>query len=98
MIFDWMTRTWFRFNVLLAWLVMVLVVVAAPAPIGQKFGMLVVSPIAALFFYFAWYVFLTIVSFMPGIKIPFGFLKLIYFRLFSRLIVQPISVEMPVWL
>jgi len=97
-LFDWMTQTWFRFNVLLAWFVMVLVVIAAPAPIGQKLGMLIVSPIAAVIFYFAWYVFLVVVSFLPVVKIPIGFLKLIYFRIFSRLIVQPISVEMPVWL
>jgi hypothetical protein len=98
LVLDWLTRTWFRFNILLLWIFLLFLIIAVPVPIEQKLGMLAISPIAAVLFYLSWFVFLLIVSFIPVVKIAIGFLKLIYFRMFSRLVVQPIRVAMPVWL
>jgi hypothetical protein len=95
---DWVTQTWLRFNILVAWVAVVLIIGCSPAPIGEKLGMFLVSPIAMIIIFPIWVVAIIVLSFMPGIRVPIGFMRILYFRTFSRYVVQPIQVSTPVWL
>jgi hypothetical protein len=96
-VLDWLTQTWFRFNIFIAWLIVDAGIAAAPAPLGQKGLALLLSPIVGAFVWAVWSLFLIVASFMPALKMPLGYLRLAYLRLFCRLIVQPICIETPVW-
>ena len=94
---DWLTQTWFRFNALVCWLVLVFILIGADVPFEKKILTFIVSPVAAPILYVMWSLSILTLSFIPIVKVPLGVLRLTYLRLFSRLIVQRVRVEMPVW-
>lgn len=95
---DWATRTWFRFNVLLISVGLFFVALTSPAPAAEKIGPILVVVPAAMIAYVVFSAMLFVCSFLPIVKIPFGLMRILYYRCFSRLIVERApTLEMPVW-
>lgn len=97
LIADWLSQTWFRFNLFMVWLALVGFLAISPLPMLGKLAIFAISPVAAIIGYYTLFVMIAVVAFMPGLKVPVGYLRLIYFRLFSRIVVQEIELELPTW-
>ncbi len=94
---DWLSTTWFRFNVTFIWLFLVIVVSISPYPMVGKLSIFLISPIAALIFYYLFFLGRILLAFDQKRKMWIGYLELGYLRLFSRLVVQEIELELPIW-
>ena len=94
---DWLSTTWFRFNVTLIWIVITTVVAFAPYPMTAKLIIFMFSPVIAFVFYYLVYFFRIVLAFDEKRKLWVGYLELGYLRMFSRLVVQEIELDLPLW-
>ena len=95
---EWMTTSWLRFGVFVSWLWVVLFVLGSGLPLESRLLYIITSPLIAVFLYGAFALAALIGYFIPGMGILFGIIRLGYFRLFSRLIVQEApEIELPLW-
>jgi|GEM_PF-6249365 len=92
-----LTRTWFRFEISLLWCAAAAAALAAPAP-GQILLALLASPVTALALWVLFKLSSWIFYFIPGINKVWGYLRLGFKVVFSRLVVEEApEVEMPLW-
>lgn len=88
-ILEFCTKTWARFTCVLMFAFIALPVLFSNLPSGQKLSIVAAAPIAALIYWYAFLLLLLLCRYMGPFGIIFANLLLIYFYLFSRLIVQP---------
>jgi hypothetical protein len=92
---EWITATWLRFTCTLFVLAIVLVVVFSNAPASEKLMLIVLSPLAALFYWYALLFSLLICRYLGTFGIILAHVLVIYFYMFSGLVVQrPPSVAL----
>jgi hypothetical protein len=95
---EWITTTWLRFGVFLYWILVLFCTTLSPLPGLDRALVLVASPVVAFFLHGGIVLAGWIAYFVPGSGVVFGVLRLVYLRLFSRLIVQEApEVELPLW-
>jgi hypothetical protein len=85
---EWITTTWLRFTCALFVLLLAVFVGFSPAPLGQKVMLILLSPVAALFYWYGLLFCLLICRFLGMFGLVFAHILVIYFYLFSALIVQ----------
>lgn len=93
---EWVTQTWLRFTCFLFSSIIVIVALSANMPPDEKTALIVLSPALAIIWWYA-FLFMLLVCRYLGIfgKLLAHFL-IIYFYLFSRLIVQrPPRIDLP---
>lgn len=95
-----LTKSWFRWNATLAWIVVVLAIIGAPgAGMGERIVLALASPIVAVVFAFSISITFWLASVLPGVGMAFGLIRLIYTALFSRLVVEEApSLDAPLWI
>lgn len=97
-VLDFVTATWFRFNICITWLAVVLSIAVSPGlSFGTKLLAILVSPAAGLLAYLLLSALVGLCAFLPILKYPMGFLRIGYMTAFSRLVGQPIKVSWPAW-
>jgi hypothetical protein len=95
---EWVTTTWFRFSVFLIWVPTAAAILMSSYSAIQKVGLLLVSPVAAAFYVALLRVILFALLFVPKIGPIFGWLRVLYYAAFSRLVCQPAPViTTPLW-
>ncbi|HEV7658219.1 MAG TPA: hypothetical protein VGO55_00080 [Allosphingosinicella sp.] len=93
------TLTWFRFELVLAWLAVVIFSLAIPwSSFGAAALVLMTSPITALALVVLLKLCGWVFYFVPGMGKLWGWGRVIFLRAFSRLVAQPAPViELPAW-
>jgi hypothetical protein len=93
---EWCTRTWLRFTCLLGSILFGLLALFSSMPLEHRVAMLALAPVASVFY---WYVFLFLLLISRYLGRWGGILAnllILYFYLFSRLVVQtPPAVYLP---
>jgi hypothetical protein len=95
---EFATASWFRFGVFLLWLFLLFASLASLASGGAGLAMLFWSPFAALGLMILVRLAGWLFYFVPGAGPLWGYGRLIFMRLFSRLVAEPApDVELPLW-
>lgn len=94
---QWVTATWFRFNVSVICMLFVVALALGPANPATKVVLTLLSPLLAIATYYFLYVVRILCAFHPRLKFLIGFAHLAYVRLCSRFVAQAIELELPVW-
>lgn len=94
-----LTLTWFRFEVFLVWLVLLLVIGASTTEdVPSKLVFLVLSPAAAVGVWILLKLTGWVFYFVPGMGKLWGWGRIIFLWLFSRVVVQePPEFDFPLW-
>jgi hypothetical protein len=86
---EWITATWFRFTCTFFTAILSVVVSLIPSiPFSQKAVLVLVSPIAAIFYWYSFLLCLLICRYLGTFGKVLAHVLIVYFYLFSRLIVQ----------
>ncbi len=97
-IIDWITRKWWRFNVTSLACFIALMSLALSQRLDEMLIRLILSLPAALLIYPCWTITLVLMSFLPVVKYPVGIFRVLYYKVFSRLIVEDApSLSVPLW-
>jgi hypothetical protein len=95
-VFEWLTATWLRFSCLMLCIIISLIAVFSDLPAGQQLAMILLSPIGGIFYWYVFLFLLLVSEYMGTFGIVLSRVLIIYFYLFSRLIVQrPPPVSLP---
>lgn len=96
---EWITTTWFRFNVAIAsCFILFAAIFDETLAIGERAIMVILCVPTAIVLVPLWKIMLLLISFVPLISIPFAFLRLLYFSLFSRLVRESAPlIVLPLW-
>jgi hypothetical protein len=86
---EWVTRTWLRFTCFLFSAGIALIALSSPMPVSEKFVLIVFAPVAALVYWYMFLFLLLICRYLGRFGRVFAHVLIIYFFLFSRLVVQP---------
>lgn len=86
---EWLTATWMRFTTFLASLTIVMATIAVNMPLQDKILVVVSAPIGGLMCWFLLLVFMLYSKSLGLLGRLFARTVVIYFFLFSRLVVQP---------
>jgi hypothetical protein len=86
---EWLTTTWFRFTCLAISAIIIMAALSANMPFSSRIALIVFAPIAATFYWFAFLFLLLICRYLGTFGRVFANVLVIYFYLFSRLVVQP---------
>jgi hypothetical protein len=94
-----LTLTWSRFEVFLVWLILVPVILASPSEsVLAMLGLSVLSPIGALAIWVLLKLTGWVFYFVPGVGRLWGWGRIIFLWVFSRLVVQPApTIDLPAW-
>lgn len=85
---EWITTTWLRFTCFLIVLVIVFIVAPSSLPTSEKLSIIVLSPLFAVFYWFGLLFCILVSRRLGAFGTLFANILVIYFYLFSRLIVQ----------
>jgi hypothetical protein len=86
---EWITTTWFRFTcVLLVGVVCLIIALIPTIPLSQKATLVLVSPIAAIFYWYSFLLCLLVCRYLGTFGKILAHVLIVYFYLFSRLVVQ----------
>lgn len=96
---EFITLSWFRFEVFIVWLAVALVAISVPwRDLKAAVVMGVASPLVSIGLLLLLKVVGWVFYFTPGMSKIWGWSRLTFYRLCSRLIVQPApELEMPLW-
>ena len=86
---EWITTTWLRFTCFLSTILMISIAIVSRLPTDQKMLLVVFAPVLSVA---SWYLFLLallICRYLGRFGIILAHLLVIFFFIFSRLIVQP---------
>jgi hypothetical protein len=93
---EFLTQTWLRFTCALVVTCVAIIVIVSPLPPGEKFGLIMTSPIFALAFWYALLGCLLVCRYLGFFGQVLAHLLIICFFLFSRFVVQrPPKVWLP---
>jgi hypothetical protein len=93
---EWITKTWLRFTCLLFSGVIIVAVLASSMPPSEKWPIVIFAPLAAVVYWYVFLFLLLICRYLGRFGRIFAHVLVIYFFLFSRLIVQhPPKVWLP---
>ncbi len=94
--FEWLTTTWLRFTVLLFSCVFWAVALSASMPLGSKAIFVLGAPIAGVVYYYLFLLLILVCEYLGSFGLVFSRLLIVYFYVFSRLVVQsPPIVSLP---
>jgi hypothetical protein len=101
-VFEWITATWLRFEVFLAWLFLLAIILSSgrSQPESALFAALI-SPIPAILMVLIFRLIVVALLILPlrPLAEGVGWVRLCFLTIFSRLIVEPApDVEMPLWM
>ena len=95
---EYLTLSWLRFNVSLLVVVVVSAALISPAPIETKLLQVALAVPAAFVIYPCVLVAVLICSVIPIVKVPIGLMRVLYYIVFSRLVVQKSPrLYIPAW-
>ena len=95
---NWITTTWFRFNMFLLTIFIIAITPLNPVPVEEQIIQVLISPIMALIVLPILKFSLIIMSFIPYIGTVWGFIRILYYYLFSPFVLEPApSIIMPAW-
>ena len=96
---EWCTTTWLRLNFVITLILTIIVIIADPSGGDTSLPLrLLLFPFLAVFLYFMLRVAIFVVAFIPIINIPAGFIRVFYYFLLSRLVVEKApEVYLPAW-
>lgn len=95
---EWVTRTWFRFECFLSAVLSIALVASLEGLPIEKLGIALLSPVGAVVFVITLKVLGAVSYFVPGINKVFGWSRLAFVWIFSRLIVEEVpEIDMPLW-
>ena len=97
---EWATATWFRLEVTLTCVLVLLAVMSADAASWRdRIAMLLVSPALSIALVITLKIMGWVSYFIPGPDRLFGWSRVAFLWLFSRLVAEPApELEMPLWL
>lgn len=94
--FEWITTTWLRFTCFLFCMIITLMALASPMPASEKFMLILFAPFVALVYWYMFLFLLLICRYLGRFGRILAHVLIIYFFLFSRLVVQhPPKVWLP---
>lgn len=96
---ETLTLTWFRFEVTLAWLLFApFLIFSSSEDFGTKILMAAFSPIIAVVFWATLKSAGWVFYFLPGIGRVWGWGRIVFLWMFSKLVVQPApGIDLPAW-
>ena len=93
---EFLTKTWLRFTCALIVVFVAAVVTVSPLQPGEKFGLIVASPVFAIAFWYTLLSCLLVCRYLGSLGQVLAHLLIVYFFLFSRFVVQrPPKVWLP---
>jgi hypothetical protein len=93
---EWVTRTWLRFTCLLFSAIIIIAVLPSNIPSSDKLPLIIFAPLAAVIYWYMFLFLLLICRYLGLFGRILAHVLVIYFFLFSRLIVQhPPKVWLP---
>jgi hypothetical protein len=96
---EWTTATWLRFKFAILCMIFIVVALSVGGRALERLEFLLLSPFIAIIMLLFLKIFGVIVYFIPGPNRVFGWLRLLFFWTFSRLIVQQApELDMPLWI
>lgn len=96
---EWLTATWFRFEVFVAWLLIILFGLTQPLTVQTIVVGALVSPLVAVLICVALKITGWVLFFLPGTNSLLGWCRLGWLWTFSRLVVEPApEIDLPLWL
>ena len=87
-VLEWFTTTWLRFTCLLVTGLLFVVVPFSNIPPSGKIALCIGAPVAAIFYWYVFLFLLLISEYLGKSGIVLSRVLIIYFYLFSRLVVQ----------
>lgn len=93
---EWITKTWLRFTCLLISAIVIIAVLSSNIPPSDKLPFIIFAPLAAVMYWYMFLFLLLICRYLGLFGRVLAHFLVIYFFLFSRLIVQhPPKVWLP---
>jgi hypothetical protein len=93
---EWMTKTWLRFTCLLFSAIIIITVIGSDVPASEKLPLIILAPVLAIIYWYLFLFMLLICRYLGLLGRILAHVLVIYFFLFSRLIIQhPPKVWLP---
>ena len=98
-VFEFVTLSWFRFEIALLWLGMAIALISAPwNNMSMMLIVMLFSPAVAFMLWFLMKSVGIVFYFLPGMNWVWGYGRIIFLTIFSRLVAQEApEIEMPAW-
>jgi len=96
LVMEWITKTWLRFTCCLLSAVIVLIALSSGAPASEKLTLIVLAPVMSIVYWYMLLFMLLLCQYLGLVGRVLAHVLVIYFFLFSRLVVQQSpKVELP---
>ena len=86
---EWLTTTWLRFTCCIFSFLIIAIAPAANLPLSGKLAMIILAPIGATMYWYLFLFLLLISEYLGTVGRVLSRVLVVYFYIFSRLIVQP---------